>query len=124
MDGRIGAVRSQLGELGRRELPIIAYSAKYASAFYGPFREAADSAPSFGDRRSYQMDPANADEAVREALLDAHGSDCRAGEFDRMTATGTGAALADRSEDNVFRSDPGRQLAVEPDSHRFRLGLA
>ena len=51
-------------------MPILAYSAKFASAFYGPFREAADSAPAFGDRRSYQMDPANADEAVREALLD------------------------------------------------------
>src|SRR3989440_12201283 len=70
MDGRVGALRSQLDAEGHSETPIIAYSAKFASAFYGPFREAADSTPAFGDRRSYQMDPANADEAVREALLD------------------------------------------------------
>jgi porphobilinogen synthase len=70
MDGRVGALRAQLDAEGHKDLPIVAYSAKFASAFYGPFREAADSAPSFGDRRSYQMDPANADEAVREALLD------------------------------------------------------
>ena len=70
MDGRVGALRSQLDSEGHRDLPIIAYSAKFASAFYGPFREAADSTPAFGDRRSYQMDPANSDEAVREALLD------------------------------------------------------
>ena len=70
MDGRVGALRAQLDAEGHKELPIVAYSAKFASAFYGPFREAAGSAPSFGDRRSYQMDPANADEAVREALLD------------------------------------------------------
>src|SRR5215211_3294243 len=70
MDGRVGALRSQLDAEGYTDLPIVAYSAKFASAYYGPFREAADSAPSFGDRRSYQMDPANADEAVREALLD------------------------------------------------------
>jgi porphobilinogen synthase len=70
MDGRVGALRSQLDAEGFKDLPIVAYSAKFASAFYGPFREAADSAPAFGDRRSYQMDPANAEEAVREALLD------------------------------------------------------
>jgi porphobilinogen synthase len=70
MDGRVGAIRSQLDEEGHSSTPIIAYSAKYASAFYGPFREAADSSPEFGDRRGYQMDPANADEAVREARLD------------------------------------------------------
>src|SRR2546421_1716496 len=70
MDGRVGALRSQLDAEGHSETPIVAYSAKFASAFYGPFREAADSTPAFGDRRSYQMDPANADEAVREALLD------------------------------------------------------
>ena len=70
MDGRVGALRSQLDAEGYKDLPIVAYSAKFASAFYGPFREAAGSAPSFGDRRSYQMDPANSDEAVREALLD------------------------------------------------------
>ncbi len=70
MDGRVGALRSQLDADDGKEVPIVAYSAKFASAFYGPFREAADSAPAFGDRRTYQMDPANADEAVREALLD------------------------------------------------------
>jgi len=70
MDGRVGALRSQLDAEGHKDLPIVAYSAKFASAFYGPFREAADSAPAFGDRRTYQMDPANAEEAVREALLD------------------------------------------------------
>jgi porphobilinogen synthase len=70
MDGRVGALRSQLDSEGLKETPIVAYSAKFASAFYGPFREAADSAPAFGDRRTYQMDPANAEEAVREALLD------------------------------------------------------
>jgi porphobilinogen synthase len=70
MDGRIGAVRAELDLEGFADLPIIAYSAKFASAFYGPFREAADSTPAFGDRRGYQMDPANSDEAVREALLD------------------------------------------------------
>src|SRR5947207_1347480 len=70
MDGRVGALRSQLDAEGHSETPIVAYSAKFASAYYGPFREAADSAPAFGDRRSYQMDPANAEEAVREALLD------------------------------------------------------
>src|SRR5262245_8473366 len=70
MDGRVGALRSQLDSEGYSELPIVAYSAKFASAFYGPFREAADSAPAFGDRRGYQMDPANAREAVREAIID------------------------------------------------------
>jgi porphobilinogen synthase len=70
MDGRVGAVRSALDEDGHTDTPILAYSAKFASAFYGPFREAADSAPAFGDRRSYQMDPANGNEAVREARLD------------------------------------------------------
>ncbi len=70
MDGRVGAIREALDEAGYTETPIMAYSAKYASAFYGPFREAADSAPQFGDRRSYQMDPGNAAEAVREVGLD------------------------------------------------------
>jgi porphobilinogen synthase len=70
MDGRIGSIRYQLDEEGHPGVPIVAYSAKYASAFYGPFRDAAESTPSFGDRRSYQMDPANAAEAVREAQLD------------------------------------------------------
>jgi porphobilinogen synthase len=76
MDGRIGAVRAALDEDGLQDVPIVAYSAKFASAFYGPFREAAGSTPAFGDRRAYQMDPANGDEAVREALLDvAEGAD-------------------------------------------------
>jgi porphobilinogen synthase len=70
MDGRVGTIRHQLDEEGHPGTAIVAYSAKYASAFYGPFREAADSAPEFGDRRGYQMDPANAAEAVREAELD------------------------------------------------------
>jgi porphobilinogen synthase len=70
MDGRVGAIRTQLDEEGHPNTPIIAYSAKYSSAFYGPFREAAESAPEFGDRRGYQMDPANALEAIREARLD------------------------------------------------------
>ena len=70
MDGRVGAIRAQLDSEGHSDLPIVAYSAKFASAFYGPFREAADSAPAFGDRRGYQMDPANAREAVREAKID------------------------------------------------------
>jgi porphobilinogen synthase len=70
MDGRVGALRAALDEDGLRDTPILAYSAKFASAFYGPFREAADSTPAFGDRRGYQMDPANGDEALREVLLD------------------------------------------------------
>jgi porphobilinogen synthase len=70
MDGRVGAIREELDGEGLSETPILAYSAKFASAFYGPFRAAADSAPAFGDRRGYQMDPANGREAVREALLD------------------------------------------------------
>jgi porphobilinogen synthase len=70
MDGRVGAIRAALDEDGLSDTPILAYSAKFASAFYGPFREAADSTPAFGDRRGYQMDPANGDEALREALLD------------------------------------------------------
>src|SRR5205085_11722220 len=70
MDGRVGALRAELDAEGLADTPILSYSAKFASAFYGPFREAADSTPAFGDRRAYQMDPANAREAVREALLD------------------------------------------------------
>jgi porphobilinogen synthase len=76
MDGRIGAIRLALDEAGHEQTPILSYAAKYASAFYGPFREAAGSAPSFGDRRSYQMDPANVREALRECELDlAEGAD-------------------------------------------------
>ncbi len=70
MDGRVGAIRAELDGEGFAETPILAYSAKFASAFYGPFRDAAGSTPAFGDRRGYQMDPANGREAVREALLD------------------------------------------------------
>lgn len=70
MDGRVGAIRGALDEYGYENVPIMAYSAKYASAFYGPFREAAGSAPQFGDRKAYQMDPANSDEALREVWLD------------------------------------------------------
>ena len=70
MDGRVGAIRALLDENGKATTPIVAYAAKYASSFYGPFREAAESAPAFGDRRSYQIDPANAREALREVLLD------------------------------------------------------
>ncbi|HET8527666.1 MAG TPA: porphobilinogen synthase [Gaiellaceae bacterium] len=70
MDGRVGAIREALDDRGYESTPILAYSAKYASAFYGPFREAADSTPSFGDRRGYQMDPANVREALRECELD------------------------------------------------------
>jgi porphobilinogen synthase len=76
MDGRVGAIRALLDAEGFAGTPIVAYAAKYASSFYGPFREAAESAPAFGDRRSYQMDPANAREALREVLLDvAEGAD-------------------------------------------------
>lgn len=70
MDGRVGAIRQALDENGFERVSIMAYSAKYASSFYGPFREAAHSAPSFGDRKTYQMDPANGDEALREGALD------------------------------------------------------
>ncbi|MCG3180500.1 MAG: Delta-aminolevulinic acid dehydratase [Phycisphaerae bacterium] len=70
MDGRVGAIRRGLDEAGLADTPIMSYAAKYASGFYGPFRDAAESAPAFGDRRSYQMDPANGDEALREVALD------------------------------------------------------
>ncbi len=76
MDGRVGAIRGALDSEGFESTPIIAYAAKFASAFYGPFREVAESAPAFGDRRSYQMDPANLREALRECELDvAEGAD-------------------------------------------------
>jgi porphobilinogen synthase len=76
MDGRVGAIRGALDGDGFEQVPIVAYSAKYASAFYGPFREAAESTPAFGDRRSYQMDPPNVREALRECELDlAEGAD-------------------------------------------------
>ena len=76
MDGRVGALRAALDEAGFAETAIISYAAKYASAFYGPFREAAESTPAFGDRRGYQMDPANVREALRECEQDvAEGAD-------------------------------------------------
>ena len=76
MDGRVRAIREELDATGFADTPIMSYAAKFASAFYGPFREAAESAPQFGDRRSYQMDAANADEALREVALDiAEGAD-------------------------------------------------
>jgi porphobilinogen synthase len=76
MDGRVRALREALDDAGLEEAPIVSYAAKYASAFYGPFREAAESAPAFGDRRGYQMDPANVREALRECELDvAEGAD-------------------------------------------------
>ncbi|TMC24563.1 MAG: porphobilinogen synthase, partial [Chloroflexi bacterium] len=76
MDGRVGAIRHVLDEQGFNQTPIMAYSAKFASAFYGPFREAAGSTPQFGDRRAYQMDPSNVREALREVELDiAEGAD-------------------------------------------------
>jgi porphobilinogen synthase len=70
MDGMVSAIRKGLDEAGHVHIPIMSYAVKYASAFYGPFRDAAESPPQFGDRGSYQMDPANADEALREAELD------------------------------------------------------
>jgi porphobilinogen synthase len=70
MDGRVGAIRRELDHAGQSNVAILSYAAKYASVFYGPFREAAESTPKEGDRRGYQMDPANADEALREVLLD------------------------------------------------------
>jgi porphobilinogen synthase len=70
MDGRVAAIRSALDEAGHEQIPIVSYAAKYASAFYGPFRDAVDSAPAFGDRRGYQLDPANVREALRECELD------------------------------------------------------
>jgi len=70
MDGQIAAIREALDENAFEDIPVMAYAAKYASSFYGPFREAAQSAPQFGDRKAYQMDPANADEAIREMSLD------------------------------------------------------
>ena len=76
MDGRVGYIRRALDEAGYSNVPILSYSTKYASGFYGPFRDAADSAPAFGDRRGYQMDPANGAEGVREACYDiAEGAD-------------------------------------------------
>ncbi len=76
MDGRVGAIRRALDEAGHEQTPVVSYAAKYASAFYGPFRDVAESAPAFGDRRSHQMDPANVREAMREHALDlAEGAD-------------------------------------------------
>src|SRR5581483_6247348 len=71
MDGQVAAIRDGLDSAGHGDIPILAYAAKFASCFYGPFREAAESTPQFGDRRAYQMDPANGREALREIALDA-----------------------------------------------------
>jgi porphobilinogen synthase len=70
MDGRIGEIRQTLDEEGFSNIPVMSYAVKYSSAFYGPFRQAAESAPQFGDRKTYQMDPANSNEALREATMD------------------------------------------------------
>jgi porphobilinogen synthase len=70
MDGQVAAIREALDENNLEDIPVMAYAAKYSSSFYGPFREAAESAPQFGDRKAYQMDPANSDEAIREIMLD------------------------------------------------------
>ena len=70
MDGRVGAIRTALDSSGFDHIPLMSYAAKYSSAFYGPFRDAAESVPQFGDRRTYQMDPANTNEAMREVALD------------------------------------------------------
>src|SRR5438045_3487954 len=76
MDGMVKAIRTGLDDAGFQDIPILSYAAKYASGFYGPFRDAAESPPQFGDRNTYQMDPANADEALREVALDvAEGAD-------------------------------------------------
>ena len=102
MDGRVGAIRAALDDEGLTDTPIMAYSAKFASAFYGPFREAADSTPAFGDRRGYQMDPANVREALRETELDIefHGhNDCGcavANSFAALEAAAPGHATAVR----------------------------
>ncbi|MFN2208454.1 MAG: porphobilinogen synthase, partial [Candidatus Promineifilaceae bacterium] len=71
MDGMVGAIRQALDGAGYRQIPVMSYAVKYASAFYGPFRDAADGAPKFGDRKTHQMDPANAREALHEAAIDA-----------------------------------------------------
>src|SRR5690606_19732007 len=77
MDGRVGVIRAALDAKGFHDVGILAYSAKYASSFYGPFRDALQSAPQFGDKKTYQMNPANVREAVREVLLDIEeGADC------------------------------------------------
>ena len=100
MDGRVAAIREALPET-----PIVAYSAKYASAFYGPFREAADSTPSFGDRRGYQMDPANVREALRECELDiAEGAD----------------VIMVKPALPVPRRDPRRARALRPAARRLQ----
>jgi Delta-aminolevulinic acid dehydratase len=104
MDGRVGAIREALDDHGFETTPILAYSAKYASAFYGPFREAADSAPAFGDRRGYQMDPAN----VREACASARSTSPR-GRRDHDQA---GAALP-RRDPRGARGVPGTARGVQ-----------
>ncbi len=84
MDGQVGVIRDAIDSAGYADRAILAYAAKYASAFYGPFRDAAESTPSFGDRRGYQMDPANGDEAMREVFADLEqGADCCDGQAGR-----------------------------------------
>ncbi len=105
MDGRVGAIRAALDDAGLEQTPIVSYAAKYASAFYGPFREAAESAPSFGDRRGYQMDPANVREALREL-------ERRRGRGRRRPHGQAGAA--------VPRRDPRGARALRPPDRRVQ----
>ena len=122
MDGRVGAIRAALDAEGHEATAILSYSAKYASAFYGPFREAAGSAPGFGDRRGYQMDPANGREAVRETLLDAaEGAD--------MVMVKPAARLPRRDRRGARRHRPAagrlpRQRRVRDAQGGRRAGLA
>ena len=104
MDGRVGAIRRALDEDGFSDVPIVAYSAKFASAFYGPFREAAGSTPAFGDRRAYQMDPANGDEALRETLLDVAGG--------RRRRDGQAGAALPRRDPRASRTRRGMPVAA------------
>ena len=98
MDGRVGRIRQVLDENGFVNTPIMAYSVKYASAFYGPFRDAAGSAPAFGDRKSYQMDPHNAREALLEAELDVQeGADIQSGSCRPADGEGHGNGYRQRS---------------------------
>ena len=116
MDGRVGAIRKALDAAGFAHLPIMAYAAKFASAFYGPFRDAAESAPQFGDRRSYQMDPANAEEALRDArhrldrLLDpAPGHD-----EERLHELGrVDARLAHQAAERLIAAEPAGAVGGE-----------
>ena len=122
MDGRVAAIRDLLDQKGFTNTAILSYAAKYASAFYGPFRDAADSAPAFGDRRSYQMDPANGGEALAEMALDIEeGAD--------MVMVKPGLPYLDivtRAQTGVRRSSLGLQRLrrVLHDQGRRRKGMA